>query len=321
MDTIIKNAVQSIQIGIEDYQSDDQRRVLSAVRNVQAGILLLCKEHLRRLSPADSNEVLIKSKTKPAIRDGLVMMIGQGSHTVDQRQIQDRFEALGVKVEWKPLEQLTRARNDIEHYRFSGSHNELQATIAGAARIIRALIVEVLGHAPAELLGRDCWDVLLKTEEVYDAERARCRESLSPIRWFSSKIADNLDDLLCIYCASDLIAQRDPSNNRQDMARLDCRSCGERMEEPYIIAEALERILFADAYIAMTDGGDEPIIECENCLADAFILEEARCASCGFQFPSQLCADCRAEVIGSDFERHDGRCVPCFLASQDIPEL
>jgi len=49
--TILDNAVQSIQIGIEDYRSSDPRRLLSAIRNVQAGILLLCKEQLRRLSP------------------------------------------------------------------------------------------------------------------------------------------------------------------------------------------------------------------------------------------------------------------------------
>lgn len=46
MDTILTNAIQSIQIGVEDYRSDDRRRLLSAIRNVQAGILLLCKEKL-----------------------------------------------------------------------------------------------------------------------------------------------------------------------------------------------------------------------------------------------------------------------------------
>ena len=37
MDTILKNAVQSLQIGIEDFESADERRVLSSVRNVTAG--------------------------------------------------------------------------------------------------------------------------------------------------------------------------------------------------------------------------------------------------------------------------------------------
>lgn len=56
---ILANAAASIRLGIEDYQAsdDDKDRVLSAVRNVYAGILLLCKEVLRRLFPDD--EVLL----------------------------------------------------------------------------------------------------------------------------------------------------------------------------------------------------------------------------------------------------------------------
>lgn len=59
MHTLLSNAIQSIEIGVEDFQSQDQRRLLSAVRNIQAGILLLCKEHLRKLSPPTSDEVLV----------------------------------------------------------------------------------------------------------------------------------------------------------------------------------------------------------------------------------------------------------------------
>ena len=44
MDSLLTNAVQSIQIGIEDFSSTDPRRILSTVRNLYAGILLLLKE-------------------------------------------------------------------------------------------------------------------------------------------------------------------------------------------------------------------------------------------------------------------------------------
>jgi hypothetical protein len=64
MHTILENAVQSLQIGIEDYQSTDQRRTLSAVRNITAGVLLLFKEKLRQLSPPNSNDVLIKQNSR-----------------------------------------------------------------------------------------------------------------------------------------------------------------------------------------------------------------------------------------------------------------
>ena len=54
--SIIQNAIDSIQIGIEDYESADDRRSVSAVRNISAGILLLYKEKLCQLSPEDNND-------------------------------------------------------------------------------------------------------------------------------------------------------------------------------------------------------------------------------------------------------------------------
>ncbi|WP_201529004.1 hypothetical protein [Psychrobacter frigidicola] len=63
--SIIQNAIDSIQIGVEDFESDDDRRSVSAVRNIAAGILLLYKEKLCQLSPSDNKELLIKQNIRP----------------------------------------------------------------------------------------------------------------------------------------------------------------------------------------------------------------------------------------------------------------
>ena len=47
----LANAIESIQVGIEDWQTGTHPRLLSAVRNIHAGILLLFKEALLRQSP------------------------------------------------------------------------------------------------------------------------------------------------------------------------------------------------------------------------------------------------------------------------------
>jgi hypothetical protein len=100
MHAILENAVQSLQIGIEDFQSADQRRVLSAVRNITAGVLLLFKEKLRQLSPTGSNDVLIKQKSRIVkAPDGSIQVIGVGKKTVDVMQIQERLTDLDVDVE------------------------------------------------------------------------------------------------------------------------------------------------------------------------------------------------------------------------------
>ena len=66
---ILKNAVDSISLGIEDYQlgigdceSSDPRRLVSCTRNLFAGIILLFKHKLAKLSPPGSDEVLIKQR-------------------------------------------------------------------------------------------------------------------------------------------------------------------------------------------------------------------------------------------------------------------
>jgi hypothetical protein len=44
--SILQNAIDSIQVGVEDYNQEDERRNASAIRNIFAGILLLYKERL-----------------------------------------------------------------------------------------------------------------------------------------------------------------------------------------------------------------------------------------------------------------------------------
>lgn len=46
MKELLENAVLSIKLGVEGYQTGDDRRVLSAIRNLYADVLLLCKQVL-----------------------------------------------------------------------------------------------------------------------------------------------------------------------------------------------------------------------------------------------------------------------------------
>jgi hypothetical protein len=115
--SILNNAVESIQIGVEDFRSPDPRRQLSAVRNVAAGILLLFKEMLRRLSPADDAELLIRTTLLPhQPEDGVLRFRGTGRKTVDVQQIRERFGSLRVDVDWRLFEKISGIRNDMEHY-------------------------------------------------------------------------------------------------------------------------------------------------------------------------------------------------------------
>ena len=84
MRTLYENAIEAIQIGVEDYQANDPRRASSAVRNFFSGTLLLAKEALRRQAPDADQDVMLAArlKLKPNGREG-VDPVADGRNTVD----------------------------------------------------------------------------------------------------------------------------------------------------------------------------------------------------------------------------------------------
>ena len=68
MPGLFDNAVHSIQLGVEDYQTNDSRRALSVVRNFHAGLPLLAKEVLVRAAPVAETQI-IAARFKP-VPDG-----------------------------------------------------------------------------------------------------------------------------------------------------------------------------------------------------------------------------------------------------------
>jgi len=130
---LLTNAIESIRVGIADYQSDQRPRLLSAVRNIHAGILLLFKEKLRRISPKDSNNALMMAKVRPArVANGDVVFVGVGKNTVDVQQIRERFKALDINLDWERFDKVNVARNQVEHLYPQMSQNALQGLISNS---------------------------------------------------------------------------------------------------------------------------------------------------------------------------------------------
>ena len=89
---LVRNAVESIQVGIEDDTVGIAARLRSCVRSIHSGILLLFKERLRQSSPPGTNELLLKARYKPVRRDdGTVVLIADGRRTVDVQQLKERL--------------------------------------------------------------------------------------------------------------------------------------------------------------------------------------------------------------------------------------
>src|SRR5438105_213793 len=96
------NAISSIQLGLADFSSGDDKRLLSAVRNLHAGIVLLYKAKLSILSPERSADVLIKKRILPKRSStGEIVFVGHGERTVDVREIEQRFNSLEIRTDWE----------------------------------------------------------------------------------------------------------------------------------------------------------------------------------------------------------------------------
>ena len=310
MDSLLSNAVLSIEIGVEDFRSPDPRRLGSAVRNVQAGILLLCKEKLRRLSPPSSDEVLIKARIVPGLdAAGELAFQGHGEKTVDEQQIVERFGQLGIRLDWGPLRKLTAHRNVLEHYRFSGSREELREVVAQSATMIRRLF-DVLGMDPAEELEGDCWEFLLENEAVFQEELARCRSSTRTIRWRSPTMARAAaTDLVCAVCRSELVELEDPDDVDQESARLKCRACLMTFPAKGQIWPTLVEHFGRDLYEAATQGGMPPVLKCGACGEVAVVVDEGACAVCGAGGYELRCEVCDEVLTDEDREQGDSRCL------------
>lgn len=308
METILSNAIASIQLGVEDYLSADTRRSLSAVRNISAGILLLFKERLRELSPPDSDEALIKQNIQPRLSEsGSVTFRGDGKKTVDVYQIEARFKSLGVTVEWKRLKGVIDIRNDIEHYYTTAQNSRLKELITDAFVVMHDFITNELRREPVELLGDETWQALLDVATVYSKQQEECLELMSKVNWRSTTLEEVSEHLRCSHCDSDLLKPKNPDEAFIPSLEFQCAFCGLDSSFEDIIESATNDRFFSESYIAMTDGGEQPTAECPECCKETFVVAEGCCIACSATLSHYECAVCHTSLRAED-QHFNGLC-------------
>ncbi|MGE0416367.1 MAG: hypothetical protein AB7O80_06145 [Acetobacteraceae bacterium] len=308
--SLLNNAVSAIQVGIEDFQSNDDRRQLSAIRNIHAGILLLCKVKLQIESPNGSDEVLLKQRILPHKQtDGSVIFKGDGKKTADQQQIQERLTNLGVKLDWNRLTNVTNIRNNVEHYFFSGSRQHIREAVAESCVVIRQLVMDVLEKDPANLIGADYWKQLFKVKEVYDHELRACRQSLAGVKWKPSTTAVFGSDFQCPECESKLFGQVDSRNDHPEEVQFRCTNCGARLEGDEGLERILEERYAGESFLAAKGDIEAPLEDCPECQRHSYVTEQSACAICGFEMPDDAeCAVCGEPLSVEDYEEHGSLC-------------
>lgn len=150
---LFKNAIGAIQVGVEDFNEGSPYRLASAIRSLTSGLLLLCKEKLRRLSSQD--DILIWKNIKPVLgADGGVEFKGVGQTTVDVQDIAERFRALEIDCEFELLQKVAKIRNAVEHH-YVEDGAQIRSAFVSGLKFLSRFMPEQLGVTPTDALDSD----------------------------------------------------------------------------------------------------------------------------------------------------------------------
>lgn len=311
--SMLKNAVESIQIGMEDFHADDDRRVLSAIRNLYAGILLLFKYKLKELSPKGADEALLKTKVIPTTDPvtGEVVWIGKGKKTVEVQDIIERLDALGVKgVDWKLLKALQNIRNDIEHYYSPLPVERMKEAVANALHLITQFCEPHLDERPVDILDQECWDLMLNVTAVFETELKACQDNLNAANWPFEEVKESVDFMVCVECESRLVKVVDLTARREAITFI-CSSCQEASPYAAVVGPAVSAHMTGINHWRMRDG-DEPVTcTCPDCGLDALLLAQGECAACFNELEYSNCKWCEERLSLDERLCSEGTCSYC----------
>jgi hypothetical protein len=300
--SILDNAIDALECGLQDFQTGTPARLKSSIRNIHSGILLLFKEKLSQLSPPDSDEALIKQKVVPSIVNGQLIWLGDGKKTVDVQSIKERFESLGISVDWTYLNSVGNIRNDVEHYFSTANNKAIQEAIAKSFLIVRDFMLNQLGVDPQSKLSTESWSVFLSAKDIYLAERADCVATFTRLETDSEVVGDAVKDATCEGCGSDLLYFAEDGT-------MQCRACGKTLPREAAICHVIDETLGFTAHRAAMDGASPPYTECPECGENALIISEMQCAACG-EAQNSECDMCGNEIPVEEIDG-SGTCGYC----------
>ena len=277
---IYRNALDAIQIGVEDFNEGSPPRLASAVRNLTAGILLLCKEKLRRLSPDD--EILIWKQLIPSLDDtGQVVFTASGKTTVDVGEIIARFKSCKIEVDSDLLFRITKVRNAVEHH-FVAEAEQIRGAFADGLLFLSKFMPANLGVDPQDEIDEDAWASLVEQKEIEDRLRAECKSSCSLLEW-PEGMEDALEKEGCPECSSHLIRQVTPENTNCFEATWSCRACGHSQSNFEWMARILPVHFSGQSFLAAKDGDFDPLDTCPECGESTYVHSAETCFACGFE--------------------------------------
>ena len=316
MNKLFENAISSIQIGVEDYFSNDTKRITSCVRNLFSGILLLFKARLSDLSPLGSNEVLIKKVIIPKLKGSQIVFEGKGEQTIDVKEIQERFTSLDIKTNWSIIGKIQKERNYIEHYYASSSIDVIKPLIAKTCLIVNVFIKDEFKLSPKDLLG-DTWLKMISIRDIYLKEKLDCEKKIDAMFLFEENQIEVIKNMYCKNCGSELLLPLSTENDINN-AIMKCTICENTFKVIDLFEETVDYAFNPNSY-ENAKMGITNIKECPECGKYTFSENENACYFCSYEKEYIECERCFAG-LSLEEQECDGLCFYCYDQFQKIME-
>ena len=279
MSELLTYAVASIQLGIEDYQSDDDRRPVSAIRNFHAGILLLGKECLLRAAPKVEPRKILSSNFKPVPDgNGGVNYNPKGSSTINLNELKERFKDFNLNFPVGNIENLRKLRNNLEHFHSPSSRENIRQTIAECFTLVEGFLA-ILELDPSEELGHT-WRVMLEERDFFTKHKSECDATFLKLPWWDSLCHTDL--MAYPFCDSSLIYQKDDQNDEPAEIEGKCKACGEGISAEETVRIIVKAEYEREDYIAHKDAGEQVIYYCPECGVPATYVKSDDMDGCFF---------------------------------------
>ncbi len=290
MSRLLENAVISIQLGIEDYQSEDVDRKISSIRNIHAGVLLLGKQCLLKKAPeAEIWQVLAADYEPRPDGKGRVTIKPRETRTIDLRGLRKRFKDFDIKWPKNPhnYKALNKIRNDLEHFYSDVSKERMQEAIAGIFPLVKGFL-DILEKEPADLL-EESWQVMIQEADLFEQLKSECNGSFKMFAW--GNLLDPADKMQCPNCSSSLICQVDVENEDPVSIEGKCQACGEQLSAEQTVEIVVKALYGYKDYRAFKDWGENVIHQCPECYNTTYVQD--------FDTETNHCYFCEYEVWGS----------------------
>jgi len=312
--SIFKNAVDSIELGIEDFRTNNPKRLISSVRNIFAGVLLLLKHKLERLSGNSENSLVLKAVI-PKIVDGKMQSErkGDSDKTVDFKEIKQRFKIFGIQVDWESLGKVQDYRNKIEHSSVpKGIQPEVvRGYVLDCFNITRDFMRTYLEIEPQSQFDPEIWKFCMEEEKIYAPEAAYCFTLWRQISWTNNTAKKHIENSICSDCYSPLIKPIIPIKSDIEGMSFQCANCGKRWEYEDLLILACkqeERRNYYDPH----DCDISQFFECPECYMETYDAHENQCVNCGAKGP-YTCDRCLKDIPPEELSIGDGElCSYCY---------